>query len=172
MYSDETKTKVLLEYQNGSSPLRLAHKYGMAVMSIYKWINQNKIDPMYLKDLQEERETFSTNAFYKVVETATMNEAELIEYCIKSNLNPDDIKKWRSNCMNANLSDPQKEIEELKRENQRLRALEKEKDKKIRMLEKENADASSAAITMGALFSALKKQCAAEGIPVDEIIGK
>ena len=54
-----------------------------------------------------------------VLDAATLSEQELGEYCRRKGTYADDIKAWKSQCMNANngsIEDPKKLKTELKEE--------------------------------------------------------
>jgi transposase-like protein len=72
-----------------------------------------------------------------VVETFTLNEAELAEYCRKQGLYPDDIKAWRAQAeraMTAGVVSAQELREALSTEKKRSKALERELRRKERAL--------------------------------------
>ncbi len=64
-----------------------------------------------------------------VVETASLNAAELSEYCRQKGLYVEQVESWRDACMQANGG--------VAEEASRLNRESKEKDKAIKKLEKE-----------------------------------
>lgn len=52
---------------------------------------------------ERQSEQWSTRGkFLIVVETATLSEIEVAEYCHKKGLYPEQVKSWQDNCMKAN----------------------------------------------------------------------
>jgi transposase-like protein len=75
--------------------------------------------------------------FAAVIETASMNEAELAEYCRKRGIYPAQIQAWRSACEQANDWDnaSQKKLRDsVKDERKRSKTLERELTRKDRAL--------------------------------------
>jgi transposase len=72
-----------------------------------------------------------------VMETFSMNELELAEYCRKKGLYREQIEAWKSVCLQANgqAFDQEKQLNvQLKEEKQRAKALEKDLQKKEKAL--------------------------------------
>ncbi len=81
--------------------------------------------------------------FAVVVESAVLNEAELSEYCRKKGLYSEQIKAWKTACINANQVDTERRAQEQatsKRDKKRIKALEKD------LRHKEKALAETAAL--------------------------
>ena len=85
----------------------------------------------------------SQDKFAIVLETASLNEAELGEYCRKKGLYPEQIAQWKEACQNANAVERElnkKERNQLKLEQKKNKKLEKE------LIRKEKALAEAAAL--------------------------
>ncbi|HGZ7315433.1 TPA: IS3 family transposase, partial [Vibrio parahaemolyticus] len=82
--------------------------------------------------------------FFIVIETATMSERELAEYCRSKGLFVDDVKAWRALSIKAqsttSASMSHKENKQLREERRKVKALEKE------LARKEKALAETAAL--------------------------
>jgi len=82
--------------------------------------------------------------FFIVIETATMSERELAEYCRSKGLFVDDVKAWRALSIKAqsatSTSISHKENKQLREERRKVKALEKE------LARKEKALAETAAL--------------------------
>ncbi len=79
----------------------------------------------------------SEDKFLIVLETYTMNESELAEYCRKKGIYREQIEAWKRVCMTANhrhLEQSKMVIQELKEEKVRAKELEKELRKKEKAL--------------------------------------
>ena len=69
----------------------------------------------------------SETKFAVVIETATLNEAELGEYCRRRGLYPEQIRAWRQACKQANRGAGRPSISDTTRaDRQRIRELEHE----------------------------------------------
>ena len=91
----------------------------------------------------------SEDKFLIVLETASMNETELAEYCRKKGLYIEEIKAWKNVCMHANGG----VAEEASRLNKEL----KEKSKEVKSLEKELYRKEKALAETAALLVLRKK---------------
>ena len=95
-----------------------------------------------------------------VVETASLNEAELVEYARKKGLYVEQIKAWKDACMNANGG--------LAKEAARLNRELKDSQKERKKLEKELLRKEKALAEAAALLVLSKKANAIWGDPEDE----
>ena len=79
----------------------------------------------------------SEEKFEVVIETSPLNEAELSEYCRKKGLYPDQVEDWKTACLHANrqASTHQGKLSsDRKRDQKRIKALEKELNRKEKAL--------------------------------------
>ena len=95
-----------------------------------------------------------------VVETASLNEAELAEYARKKGLYVEQIKAWKDACMNANGG--------IAKEAARLNRELKDSQKERKKLEKELLRKEKALAEAAALLVLSKKANAIWGDPEDE----
>lgn len=102
----------------------------------------------------------SQDKFLSVLETASMNEAELAKYCRKKGIYQEEIKAWKDICMNANGGI----AEEASRLNKELKC----KSKEIRDLEKELQRKEKALAETAALLVLRKKINAIWGTEKEE----
>lgn len=96
--------------------------------TIYKWIKEAEVKEG-IKILRLNGDWTSEEKFHMVLEAATLSEQELGEYCRRKGIYTDDIKVWKSQCINANngsIEDPKKLKTELKEERDKVRKIEKE----------------------------------------------
>ena len=96
--------------------------------TIYKWIKEAEVKEG-IKILRLNGDWTSEGKFHMVLEVSTLSEQELGEYCRRKGIYTDDIKAWKSQCINANNSsneDPKKLKTELKEERDKMRKIEKE----------------------------------------------
>jgi len=103
-------------------------------------------------------EQWSTqDKFLIVVETATMNETELAEYCRKKGLYVEQVKTWQDNCLQANGG--------IAKELKLARHREKDKENEMKTLQKELQRKESALAETAALLVLRKKADAIWGDP-------
>ncbi len=104
-YSDEFKNSIvvkLLPPHNVSVP-QLVKETGIPRDTLYGWrrqaVGQGAVASASVRPLG----TWSSEAkFSAVVETASLNELELGEYCRRQGLFPEQIAAWRATCRRAN----------------------------------------------------------------------
>ncbi len=89
-----------------------------------------------------------------------MNESELAEYCRKKGIYPEQVIQWRQACENANDWDRQVAS--------KLKAGQKQDQKRIKQLEKELKRKEKALAEAAALLVLQKKVQAIWGDPEDE----
>tara|TARA_B100000809_G_C15080794_1_gene509595 strand:- start:1085 stop:1582 length:498 start_codon:yes stop_codon:yes gene_type:complete len=129
--------------------------------TLYNWRKQ-AIDKGHLVpgDGNNAEQWSSANKFAVVLETATLNQAELAEYCRKKGLYAEQVATWRSACMDANANVKVQE---------KAFTIEAKKDKKqINQLEKELRRKDKALAETAALLVLRKKVNAIWGEAEDE----
>ena len=129
-YSEEIKNEVLVRVTGSEkesvTTVSLDKKINKG--TIYKWIKEAEVKDG-IKILRLNGDWTSEEKFHMVLEAATLSEQELGEYCRRKGTYKDDIKAWKSQCMNANsgsIEDPKKLKTELKEEKDKVRKIEKE----------------------------------------------
>lgn len=109
---------------------------------------------------EQQSEQWSTrDKFLIVIETSTLSEIELAEYCRKKGLYVEQVKSWQNNCMQANGGAAQ-ELATLQRR-------EKETEKDLKRVKKELQRKESALVETAALL-VLRKNINAIWGPKDE----
>lgn len=162
-YSQEEKQKMvsrMLPPENISAN-KLSRETGISISTLCIWKNNelsenNNSETKFKKN----HKYTSEDKFQMVLETYTHTEEELSAYCRKKGIFVDDIKTWKNQCLKANVTnskDPQLTEEDLKKEKQRTKDLEKE----LRIKDKALAETA-------ALLVLRKKAQAIWGDPVDE----
>ena len=131
-YSPERKAAVLKKMlpPNTISLRRLSQEEGISEMTLSKWRAEARAKGMFLPDADITPEGWTArDEFASVIETASMNETALAEYCRQRGLYPEQISVWRDACERANdwertatsriareTRDQGKRIQELERE--------------------------------------------------------
>jgi len=157
-YSKELKDSVLkrLEPPTKDTVISLSDELDIPKNTIYQWIRNNKKS----NNNKPSSKWSSQDKFQAVLETSSLTELELAQYCRRKGIHVEEIKTWQKQCLRANtsiLEDPQELKNDLKKERDRIKKLEKE------LRRKEKALAETAA-----LLVLRKKANAIWGDPEDE----
>ena len=161
--STQRKESALLKMMPPSNiPItQLSIEMGIAESTLYNWRKQaiNKGHPVPGNGKNAEQWS-SANKFSVVLETASLNQAELAEYCRKKGLYAEQIAVWKGACMDANAH---------VKEQEKTFTIEAKKDKKqINQLEKELRRKDKALAETAALLVLRKKANAIWGEVEDE----
>jgi transposase-like protein len=98
----------------------------------------------------------SEEKFAVVMETSSLSEVELSEYCRVKGLYPEQIKAWKQGCIAGNTTKPSKRVKqtpEQKADKKRIKSLERE----LRRKEKALAEAA-ALLVLGKKYDAYWKE--------------
>ena len=162
-YSLERKESALQKMMPPSnmSIAKLSLDMGIGGSTLYNWrkqaMNKGQLVP---GDGRNAELWSSANKFAVVLETASLNEAELALYCRKKGLYAEQITTWRSACVDANAN---------VKEHEKAFNLETKKDKnQISSLEKELRRKEKALAETAALLVLRKKANAIWGEAEDE----
>ena len=144
-YSAERKESVLnkLLPPHNKTYLELSREEGIPAPTIYTWIKKRKQVGLMSSKPVKISVLWSVEArFSAIVETATMNETELGEYCREKGLYPEQLKCWKNEFI-AGLTEKstyyQQEKSQGKGDKKRISQLEKE----LRRKEKALAEAAA-----------------------------
>ena len=162
-YSEERKQAVLTKMMppENRSATELSEETGIPYQTLYSWRKQAKERGCAVPGNNKNTEKWSSSdKFAIVLESASLNEAELGEYCRKKGLYIEQIHEWKRTCMNANAS--QVELNKLERERS------KKDKKKIKTLEKELNRKEKALAETAALLVLQKKAQELWGEPEDD----
>jgi len=157
-YSPERKTVVLklMLPPNTMAIRQLSKAEGIAEATLHKWRSDARSKGQLLPDADAGSEGWSSrDKFAAVLETATLNEADLAEYCRKRALYPVQIKAWRVACEQANDWD--------RSSTARISQATQEEKKRIKDLERELARKDRALAETAALLVVRKKASAIWG---------
>ena len=137
-YSEEFKATIIakmLPPHNTGVP-ELALETGIPKDTLYSWrIKSRKRPPVGASKIANSEGLSSEDKFNIVIETATMNEAELGAYCRRKGLYPEQISGWKQLCLKANTPLPTKanqaKVRRQAQENKQLKAELRRKDKAL-----------------------------------------
>lgn len=146
IYSKEFKESIILRLlpPNNESISKVAKETGISYKTVCEWRKTARDSESAAPAGIKSSDAWSSqDKFLIVLETASMNEAELSRYCREKGLYSEQIKSWKSICMQANggvAEEATRLNKELKVKNQGIKSLEKE------LYRKEKALAETAAI--------------------------
>ena len=162
-YTNEMKDSILKRMMppNNEPISKLSDESGITEATLYKWRKDARIAGNATPgDGQGSEQWSSEDKFLVVMETYTMNEVELAEYCRKKGLYKEQIEAWRGVCLSANG----RESNQTKQLNQEL----KEEKKKAKVLEKDLRKKEKALAEAAAILLLRKKAQAIWGDQEDE----
>ena len=129
-YTNEFKESVLKRIDQNETVRSLSEELGVSKTTIYDWVRaHNKNKGKLVINLKSKRNWTSEDKFQVVLETSTLSEVELGEYCRRKGLYVDEVKAWKEQCLRANqftTEDPKKLKESLKAQNELNKQLERE----------------------------------------------
>jgi len=139
-YSPERKEAVLkklLPPHNLTVP-EVSELEGISMPTLYNWRKQVRLTGVPVPGPNKSTESWSSEAkFAVVVETASLSETELSQYCREKGLYPEQVKAWKQDCLDGFNSNPERKRQELKQskaDRKRVRQLEKELRRKEKAL--------------------------------------
>jgi len=162
-YTKEFKASVLkrLEEPTTDTITSLSDELGVPRTTIYQWIKtaETKSNKAPIKHKPINKWT-SEDKFQVVLETSSLTETELSEYCRRKGIYVDEVMAWRVQCLKANqaiVENPKELKESLKAEKELNKKLQRE----LRYKEKALAETA-------ALLVLRKKANAIWGDPEEE----
>ena len=139
-YSQERKAAVLKKLlpPHNLTISEVAESEGISQVTLYNWRNQAKQQGLPVPGSEKNSDNWSAEAkFAVVIETAAFTESELSEYSREKGLYPEQIKAWKAACLQGQLSDAERrkqEREQSKQDKKRIKALERELNRKEKAL--------------------------------------
>lgn len=124
---------------------RIANEFSISAATVSKWRKELISEGLLKEDMEQKFENFTAEQiFYFVIETSTMTEHELAEYCRGKGLYVEKVKEWRTISIQAHQP---------KAENQSKQdSIRRSDKKKIKALEKELARKNQALAETAALL--------------------
>jgi transposase-like protein len=145
-YSEERKQQILnkLLPPSNLTVVEVAQQEGVSEQTLYNWRNKAKQEGRPVPGNKPTSEHWSAEAkFATVLETASLNEAELSEYCRQKGLYVEQVKAWKSDALRGFQNSKEHE-QEAKRQRQSDKKEIKQLKRELR--EKEKALAETAAL--------------------------
>lgn len=135
-YSEERREAILkkLLAPHNRTVAELAQEEGISEATLFNWRRQARGQGRLLPDRASDSEGWSSqDKFNAVLESAALSEVELAEYCRRRGLYPEQLRRWRVSCEQANArsqSAARQDTDALKAERKRSRDLERELKRK------------------------------------------
>ena len=111
---------------------------GISDATLYTWRKQARAKGLVVPgDGKNAKNWSSEDKFAVVLETATLNEAELAKYCREKGLYADQIAEWKATCLKANATKEQQlkvTQEQRQRDRKQIKKLEQELRRKEKAL--------------------------------------
>ena len=163
-YSLERKESVLRKLlpPESRSVAEVSEEEGICTATLFNWCKAARTKGQSVSDKDSPADHWSSQEkFVVVLETASLNENELAEYCRKHGVYPQQVAQWREACLTAN--------QPLSRADRRRgQSIERSNQKKVISLEKELARKEKALAETAALLVLRKKANAIWGPGEDE----
>lgn len=162
-YSDEFKYSIIKRMMppNNESVSAISRETGLPEATIHGWRKKARANGIAVPGGEPNAERWSTqDKFLIVVETASLSEIEMTEYCRSKGLFVEQVEAWRDACMQANGGIAQ-QAAQLQKE---LR----QKDRELKDIHKELKRKEAALAETAALLVLRKKAQAIWGDPEDE----
>jgi len=162
-YSKELRDAMVAKMlpPNNQSISRISKQEGIPEATLRKWRDGARANGKAAPASNAGSDEWSTeDKFLIVIETAGLSETELAEYCRKKGLYAEQIELWKNACMQANGGVAQ--------EASRLTKALKQKDKEVKLLEKELIRKEKALAETAALLILRKKANAIWGNLMDD----
>lgn len=162
-YSEEFKYSIIRRMMppQNESVNAIARETGLSEATLHQWKKKARAKGIAVPGGQPEAERWSTqDKFSIVVETATLSEIELAEYCRSKGLYVEQVQAWRDACMQANGG--------IAQEASQMQKNIRQKDREIKQLSQELRRKESALAETAALLVLRKKAHAIWGDNEDE----
>lgn len=117
---------------------QLAKEEGISDVTLYTWRKQARTERQLVSSNDKNPAKWSAEQrFACIVETASLTELELGQYCRKRGIYPEQLQQWKQDFIQGQQSDKQRqraEQQQVKAEKQKVRKLEKELQRKDKAL--------------------------------------
>jgi len=139
-YSAERKESVIQKMMPPHNiPIpQLAKESGISDVTLYNWRKQARVEGIAVPaDGKNPEKWSSEDKFAIVLEAASLNEAELAEYCRQKGLYVEQIAAWRKACLQANANSAAQtkaEQKQVRKDRNKIKKLERELHRKDKAL--------------------------------------
>jgi transposase len=137
-YPEELKSSIIAKMlpPNNVPVVQLARETGIPKDTLYAWRSKHRKGSGHAIDQPSASEQLSSEQKFSVVlESASLNEVELSEYCRGKGLYPQQIQAWTDSCIQANAPvAPKVDRAKLKEQTRHIKQLEAELRRKEKAL--------------------------------------
>lgn len=136
-YPEERRNAMIRKMLSPDCPsiAQLARDEGISKWTLYDWRKQAIDGAQRIPMPDKPADPLSAEArFAIVVETATMSEAELSQYCRESGFYPENVKAWKRGFITGSASEQTASSTSLQKERRRIKELEQELRRKEKAL--------------------------------------
>lgn len=163
-YSLKRKESILKKLlpPESRSVAEVSEEEGICTATLFNWRKAARTKGQLVPDKETPADKWSSQEKFTVVlETASLNETELAEYCRKRGVYPKQVAQWREACLAANQP-------RSRADRRRDQSVERTNQKRVKSLEKELARKEKALAETAALLVLRKKANAIWGPGEDE----
>lgn len=134
-HSNQFKEAILKRLdQSNMSVRKFSKQEGINLSTLYSWQKQFKTSGLNVSKTSSSDKWSAEEKFSVVLETTTLSEVELNEYCRAKGLYPEQVKSWKQACIAGNSPTTAKSVPENKTDKKRIKKLEKELNRKEKAL--------------------------------------
>ena len=136
-YSKEFKEKLLKKMlpPENKKVVDLAKEYKVHKQTLYRWKREAKSKGIVYQDGKKSKEKYSKEMQLQIIiETSSMNNQEISEYCRRKGLYVEEIEAWKKAIINGETDNEKKIKSELKQKNKELKITKKELNRKEKAL--------------------------------------
>lgn len=153
-YPKERKDAVIAKMASHRSLSELAKEEQISLPTLYAWRRKAREEGVLMPSGDDTPDGWnSVDKFNTVLQTASMSQIEIAEFCRAKGLYPEQIQRWRNACQNANDWN-QKQSSELEKERRKDRSNLKQLQAELRRKERALAEAA-ALLVLQKKFNAL-----------------
>jgi transposase-like protein len=123
--------------QSDLSTKKFAEQEGINISTLYSWHKQFNISGFKVSKESSSDKWSAEEKFSVVLETSTLSEVELSEYCRTKGLYPEQVKSWKQACIAGNSKPVTKKMKatpESRADKKRIKNLERELRRKEKAL--------------------------------------
>ncbi len=136
--SDQYKIAVVRKLAASSLSVRqFAQQEGVAYSTLHKWRNQFKMSAPNQPLLPSPEDWSLEEKFAVVLESASLSEVELGQYCRCKGLYPEQLRRWKQSCIEGNMTTndhKKQQAAQAKSDKKRIKQLERELKRKDKAL--------------------------------------
>ena len=156
-HSSQFKEAILNKLsQSGLSFRKFAEQEGINLSTLYSWQKQFNTSGLKVSKVSSSDKWSSEEKFAVVLETSTLSEIELSEYCRAKGLYPEQIRAWKQNFITGSTAKSTKRVKQTPEQKADIKRI-KELERELRRKEKALAE-TAALLVLGKKYDAYWKE--------------